>query len=61
MSKLSDNYPAMDADSCDFNGIMGNCGPDCSALAVGKCPEAEGWFRAAVYVAVNYPESLDGN
>jgi hypothetical protein len=41
MSKMSDNYPAMDSDSCDYNGLMGNCGEDCKALALGKCPFQE--------------------
>lgn len=37
MSKLSDHYPPLDMDSCDGNGLMGNCGEKCPLYVSGDC------------------------
>ena len=56
---LADHYPAMDVDSCDYNGIHGNCGIDCTALLLGKCPDAPfTGLRLDVYLALKKEELL---
>lgn len=39
---LSDHYPAMSTDSCDYIGMSGRCNSmECSKYQNGRCPEPD--------------------
>lgn len=40
LERRKDYYPAeaMQDDTCTHNGLIGNCGLECKAYLLGKCP-----------------------